>query len=388
MEGIDKAQFLELLEKYQAGDATKEEIRFLEAYYAAFGLRNNFSSSLDTKSKAALQQELYGLLNQRITKTDKPPRKLFSNWLRIAVAASVTIAVITGGYFYYHSQIVIHNSSIVQNDIAPGKEGATLTLANGEKIYINDAIAGNIAIQSGVKISKSADGEISYEVISDDSKMLAYNTLTTTRGEQTRVRLPDGTLVFLNAESALRYPTSFTRSKNRNVSLEGEGYFEVAEDKLHPFIVEARNQSVEVLGTHFNINAYMDEKAVKTTLLQGSVRIGGNGSFAPVTLSPGQQSSLEGSGISLKNVEAEDAVAWKQGYFLFNSETLEEIMKDVARWYDIEVIFKDEALRKETLLGSVGRFENISKLIRALETTNAARFEIKGRQIIIDRKKE
>ena len=175
------------------------------------------------------------------------------------MAASITIALMIGGYSYYQSQILNPKSQIAyQNDVAPGKNGATLTLADGRKILINDAVAGNLATQNGVSIIKDKTGQLTYVISNGQSEersgatSTGFNTLTTTRGEQTKVRLPDGTLVFLNSASSLKYPTSF--AGERRVELTGEAYFEVAHDKEKPFRVISNGQEVKVLGTHFNIN--------------------------------------------------------------------------------------------------------------------------------------
>lgn len=369
-----------VLEKINSGDLSPEEETMAKYWLHHLNLKNQSGYSDDGLERVS--DEMWNFLEK-----EKPtsPRtvKLWPRWL---AAASIAIAVMTGGYFYYTSQSDKDKTDLSAfNDIAPGKNGATLTLANGKKILINDALAGNLAEEAGVRISKNKDGEIIYEVIGDDGS-LAYNTLTTTRGEQTQVRLPDGTLVFLNAESSLRYPNNFSHTKRRIVSLIGEGYFEVTKDKSHPFIVDTKRQSVEVLGTHFNVNAYENNEAVSTTLLEGSVRVSGVGKVGSKILRPGQQAKLSQQSISVADVEVEDAVAWKNGDFVYNGETLENIMKDVARWYNVEVVFKDNSIKKEIYFVFVSRFAKVSQLLKLLSRTEAVTFEVKGNTITIDKK--
>ena len=279
-------------------------------------------------------------------------------WPRWVAAASVVLVVMLGAYFYDRANKGDQQVDVAAlNDIAPGKEGATLTLADGRKILIADALSGQIAEQAGVRISKTADGEITYEVLADDNNVLAYNTLSTSRGEQTRLRLPDGTLVFLNAESSLRYPTSFSGTGKRAVFLSGEGYFEVAKDKARPFEVSTAGQLVQVLGTHFNINAYEGASDIRTTLLEGSVKVASARGMQSKILKPGEQSRLNGEALAVVPVEAQDAVSWKQGVFKYDGETLENIMRDVSRWYDVEVEFAEPSLKQESIYITANRFD-------------------------------
>ncbi len=286
-------------------------------------------------------------------------------------------------FLVYHSAKQTKNieAALYSNDVAPGKQGATLTLANGQKILINDALTGSIASQAGVKISKAANGQIIYEVTDQHSARLEYNTLSTTQGEQTQVLLPDGSVVFLNAASSLRYPTSFAKQTNRKVSLKGEGYFEIFKDKAHPFIVATDRQEVKVLGTHFNIYAYGDEKNTLTTLLEGSIQIN-NGTV----LKPGQQADLRQSGsLEVRDVESADAIAWKDGIFIFE-EDLGSIMRKVSRWYNVKVEYQDEHLKALTFGGRISRFDNVSQVFRLLQKAGDVRFKIEGRNVTVMKK--
>ena len=316
-----------------------------------------------------------------ITNTLRKPVLNKKLWPKIVVAAAVAVVFFSAGLFYYamyikpNGQITAHT-----RDVAPGKNGATLTLANGKKIKLSEMHVGALAHESGVTIAKSANGELIYEK-NDLAKIKdETNVLSTGRGETYHVRLPDGSIVYLNAESRLTYSVSLGMGSKRIVKLIGEGYFEITKDKMHPFIVETGEQKVEVLGTHFNINAYGNEAEIRTTLLEGSVKVKAGDS---TTLRPGEQAVFASKKIRVLNVDVEDAVAWKNGYFMFNSEPLESIMNKLARWYNIKFTFENDTLKSKTFFGTIGRFEQLSKVLEVLGRTNAAEFTIEGKTVII-----
>ena len=349
-------------------------------------LKNHFDETWNKLVEPAYaSQEILNaekILNDIVSSPQKLPRKV-TLWPKWAVAASIAIVIATGGYFYFQSQTLNPQSQIAfQNDIAPGKNGATLTLANGKKILINDALAGNIAEQSGVKISKDANGQIIYEVTDNGTNNSEYNTLSTTRAEQTQVRLPDGTLVFLNAESSLKYPIRFAGSDRREVVLTGEGYFQVAKDKVHPFVVKTATQEVKVLGTHFNINSYSDEPEAKTTLFEGSVSISGINSKKSKILAPGQQALLKDGEIKIGEADLDQALSWKNGDFVFNGEDLKAVMRQIARWYDVEVEYKGE-VDVSGIVSAFPRNKKLSQLLKALEASQNVHFKIEGRRILV-----
>lgn len=303
-------------------------------------------------------------------------------WSRMVAAASVIVVVGLGLYFY-RSHSGNEQQTSYAHDIAPGKNKATLTLANGQKILIDEARAGNIASQSGVRISKTADGQIIYEITASKSGKLEYNTLTTTRGEQTQVRLPDGSIVFLNAASSLKYPTSFIHLKERRVDLSGEGYFEISKDKAHPFIVKTAKQEVEVLGTHFNINAYEDEPAVKTTLLEGSIKLSTKGHWK--VLKPNEQATLSNNGIDVQQADTEETVAWKNNEFLFKNDDFRTNMRKIARWYNVEVVYASNVPENFRFGGFLSRSRNLSEVLRLMEKTGTVHFQIEGRKVHVSK---
>jgi len=380
---MEDLQVKQLIQKYLDEECNEEELVLLESWYLK---QSTAFRPPDLEMIEKNEQQMLNFLQSRMSE-----KKKVRLWPRIGIASAIAFMVI-GAYFFKSilTKSDNGNNTLVAANIAPGKNGATLTLANGQKILINDALAGNIASQSGVKISKTRTGQIIYEMTDQESSKLEYNTLTTTKGEQTQVRLPDGSLVFLNAASSLRYPASFAKSAKRSVDLTGEGYFEIAEDKSHPFVVNAENQEVKVLGTHFNINAYRDEKAVKTTLLEGSVRVApvfGGGYVAGEkvrVLKPGQQSSLTDREIQVSNVNIDEVMAWQKGYFRFYNEDISSIMRKVSRWYNIEVEYSGE-LPENGFNARITKYASIKQVLGKLEKTGDVHFKIEGRKVIVSK---
>jgi transmembrane sensor len=303
---------------------------------------------------------------------------------RIAIAASVLLCSAIGLYIYEinHTKQT-HQPTTYTNDILPGKQGATLTLANGKKIILSDAVNGELAKEAGVVISKTDDGQLVYDIIDNGVESSRINTLSTSNGETYKVRLPDHSEVWLNAASTLKFPASFSSSKIRKVELIGEGYFEIAKDKSKPFIVKTAQQEVEVLGTHFNINSYLEEASVKTTLIEGRIKISGKSSSR--ILRPGQQSTFSGKGdILLTDADVDAAIAWKNNQFMFDSENIQVIMRMIARWYNVDIEYVGE-ISDEKFGGGVSRFDDVSKVLKSLESTNKVHFKIEGKKILVSK---
>jgi transmembrane sensor len=373
---MDSQQIKELLQKYEAGTCTDEEVALLETWYLNWKPDDRITLP-DSFVEHSVNKVWTRL--QAVTRV-KPVIKM---WPRIAAAAIILLAVGIGSYVYHTKNKPLNVA--YSNDIAPGSDKATLTLANGQKISLTDAKVGSLAQQSGINIIKTADGQLTYHN-SDKSFTrdtgTSYNKIEIPYGGQYQVNLPDGTRVWLNAGSSLRYPTRFS-GKERKVELTGEGYFEVAKNKTLPFRVLTGKQVVEVLGTHFNVKAYIDETTIKTTLLEGSVKVTQNQNGVAKLLKPGQQSVLANDNLKISEADTEEAVAWKNGLFLFNDQTLDEIMLQVSRWYGVTVAFNDSSLKKKIFAGSLSRFKNISQLLEVLESTGSVHFKIEGRRITI-----
>ncbi len=323
-------------------------------------------------------------------------RRMRGDWRKVMAAAAVLLLLVSGAYFWViHEkgrQVVITENQDEQskNDVAPGKDGAILKLANGRMIVLDSVANGNLARQGNTQVMKNG-AVVAYDAQGDapatqniPGEILYYNTLTTLRGRQFQLALPDGSKVWLNAASSITFPTAFV-GKVRKVEITGEVYFEV-KGEIKPFIVSANGMEVEVLGTHFNVNAYDDEVIIKTTLLEGSVKVVSGQSS--VVIKPGQQARIAGGSIQqrqkisvVNDIDAGQVVAWKNGSFQFNDESLETIMRQLARWYDVKITYEG---KKPDIhfAGIISRNTNLSEVLRMLELSGV-RFKINEKEIIV-----
>lgn len=328
-------------------------------------------------------EEKWNPVLNKILAVDKPsrsPKRILMKTLKWAAAAVVFIVFSFAAYLSLQKK----KEHVFATDVAPGKNKAILTLADGKKISLSDAMNGDIAKEAGFSITKTADGQLVYNVAgSENVNDARLNTISTPNGGEWQIQLPDGSMVWLNAASSIQYSLNIGTAKQRVVKLDGEAYFEVAKNATHPFIVETDKQSVEVLGTHFNINSYKDERVTKTTLLEGSVRVSHNTTNESEVLKPGEQSLVSVSGMDIKEVDVDEAIAWKKGYFMFNNERQESILRKVARWYNVEIEYADQDAKEVMYYGTVSRFEKISKVLRKFEQTGEVHFDIKGNKVIV-----
>nr|WP_255695635.1 FecR family protein [Pedobacter sp. MC2016-14] len=306
-------------------------------------------------------------------------------WPRIAVAAAIAVVVFGAGLFYINQKSQDKSKiAVYQKDIEPAGNKAYLTLANGKRIALDDAANGSIATQSHVQVSKTADGQLVYTSGngSTTNLPLEYNTLETPNGGKFEIMLPDGTHVWMNAGSRLKYPVSFASLKERRIELQGEAYFQVAHNRAMPFRVSSSGQTVEVLGTHFNVNAYSEEKVVKTTLLEGSVKVKDNHSQNFKILKPGEQASLVDDKLQVSKADTEQAVAWKNGDFVFAGEDLKTVMREVSRWYDVDVEYKRN-VNVNGIFSAFPRTMKLSQLLKALEANQGIHFKMEGRRVLV-----
>jgi hypothetical protein len=338
---------------------------------------------LEIDEPEQIQAELWS----RIHTSVRPPLiHRISLWPRFAAAALILLFLTLGSYFLFHKKN--KPQQIVKkefHDIKPGSNKAILTLANGQQIVLNDAKKGIIANEDDISIHKTTDGKLSYTNNDEANKYKEplYNTMTTPRGGQYTLILSDGTKVMLNAASSLKYPASFSGNE-RKVELTGEAYFEVAHNASKPFRVVTQGQTVEVLGTHFNINSYADDASVNTTLLEGSVKVTSQTQYA--MLKPGQQSrvNLNSSGQKIKvldGVDLDEAVAWKNGLFEFKNASVQQVMFTAARWYDLNVIYENKTPDMK-ISGKISRNVNFSGLMSLLQF-GGLRFKINGKNVTI-----
>lgn len=375
---MKKRDAQQLLNKYREGICTEEEKALLEKWYFSQPERE-FDLSIEEID--AIGNEIWQKLPIHHQK------RTIKMWPRIA-AAMVLATVGVGSYFYFTG----NNNQLTEyaTDLAPGGNKAYLTLSDGRRISLTDAKDSKIAEQSGIKISKTADGQLLYEIsdaaLSAKAASGQYNTIDVPKSGQYQVRLPDGTKVWLNSASSLRYPLSFANLSARRVTLTGEAYFEVAHLKKQPFVVKTNAEEVEVLGTHFNVNTYNDEPETKTTLLEGSVKItpatAAQNKPEEAILKPGEQGVLTAGRIRISPADTEEALAWKSGYFIFKNEDVKSVMRKVARWYDVDVVYETDT-KNITYEGSISRFKNVSELLHKFELTGSLKFKLEGRRITV-----
>jgi len=365
-----------LLEKYLEGTATPEEIHLVEAFFESYKneARNEGYTNI-TGEHETLHREILDGLYKRYRRTHRRS-KVFSTVWR---AAAVILVLIVPAYLLYEKQGRDPVADPVAQDIAPGSDKAILILSDNTRIDL-DSTRGSVIPAQGNAMITHGNGRLSY-VDNGTSPAVHYNMIITPRGGQYQLVLADGSKVWLNAASALRYPTSFSGNE-RNVELNGEAYFEVAKDTDKPFIVAVGQAHVQVLGTHFNIMAHEDEDAMETTLLEGAVRVTMKNTAR--TLEPNQQARIakDGSLTVLENYDVEEAVAWKDGTFIFNKTNIEVIMRQISRWYDVDVTIADD-VPPLNFGGVVSRRDSVSSVIRLLELTGALEFEIGEGRILV-----
>lgn len=363
-------QAKQLLDRYLKGQYTPDERALVEEVYAALlaSTKDEFQYDLDYLAK---EKEI--LVNININRKAKTVRL----WPRLIAAA--VLLIFTSLAILWITKPVAQDLKIV--GVIPGTTKATLTLSNGRKIDLVDANNGALAEEGSASIRKDHKGLISYVAAKPGSKLEApvYNTLTTPKGGYYMVVLADGTNVWLNSTSSIKYPTIFSKEV-RIVEITGEAYFEVAHNADKPFMVIAGNQKVEVLGTHFNINSYTNEPSIKTTLLQGSVRVTYQG--REQLLKPGQQLAIKNNSFSMYDVETDDVIAWKDGYFEFSNTDIQSAMRQISRWYNVDVQY-DGPITTETLTGRISRLKNISEVLKMIQQTRIVNLKTEGRRIIV-----
>jgi transmembrane sensor len=365
MAELNKEDIRVILENFRLGKATEEEKALLETWYLTY--REEGAENPNMAERLAAVDMVW-------TKLENEHRsvKRIAKWWSVAAAAILLLSV--GGYFVWQFMhvpaITVNQLAGSKRDIAPGINKATLTISGSGTVVLDSTRAG-IEVHSGA-LTYDDNTKINANLTAN-TRML---TLQTPKGGTYRLELPDGSIVWLNAASRLVFPSTFQGQKQREVELNGEGYFEVAKNKALPFIVKSHGQKVEVLGTHFNINSYDDEPVTKTTLLEGSVRIG------TTMLKPGQQAEKTAAGINVVNADTDEVMGWKNNYIVFQDEKIENIMRKISRWYDVEVVYQGP-LPTDDFGGRVNKRFYISQVLKKLELTNKVHFKVVGRRIIV-----
>ena len=373
----EKKEFFELLKRPDLEQPAKQLLDQLIEKEDAAPLKRHMSSEV--------AQSIFGSIIEADAEPAENPtstpvlrRMRFS---RLAAACILGLVLSVTAYFLFRpiskETDVAITSSNVTHDVLPGKDKAVLLMADGSEILLDNTANGDLNGNQSAKVIKE-NGLLTYQS-NNDTTVTEYNTINTPRGGQYRLVLADGTKVWLNAASSLRFPASFTGDK-REVVLTGEGYFEVAKDASKPFFVQSGEMNVQVLGTHFNINAYGDEAALETTLLEGSVKVSSPGGVR--TLAPGQQARIKEQTVQLvKDVDVEGVVAWKNGLFQLNSVDITTIMKQLSRWYDVEVKYEGE-IPVAHISGKMSRALNLSQVLKVLEYSGI-HCKIEGRTLVV-----
>lgn len=407
----DEQQKLQVIKalalKWQEGTITEEEKLLFNQWYHSFD--DLLLKEVTSENRSLLQNRLYNGIAERENLSPATSWFKRNSAYISAVAAVLTLIFAVYGYYFYTGKRTTNFSQQTarqKQQILPGGNKAVLTLADGSAIVLNQNHRGVVTMQGTVAVKKGKEGILNYELTAKNKgadETVAINTITTPRGGQYQINLSDGTKVWLNAASSLKFPVTFSRDK-REVELTGEAYFEVNPNPLSdspvsgrslagnpaknlqhkkiPFLVKTKTQTIEVLGTHFNVNAYADEPDARTTLLEGSVKVKQSGKPGSALLKPGQQAVTNGEVTQVSDVDVSQYLAWQQGYFLFDNESMESIMRKISRWYDVDVEYSGN-IRYRKFGGRLSKYENISEILRLMEKTQVIHFRTAGRRVIV-----
>lgn len=382
---MSKKYILELVEKITAGVATDEEIIRFNQWYQSFQEAGSQWPESELGDKKRIESLLLRSIDQRINTGPVNKNTTVFQLRRMAVAVLALILVGGGIYWYFVGQKYagVPAELVISNDVEPGAEKAVLTLGDGSTIVLDEAHKGLIAREGDMAVQKTTDGSIVYlegAHSTPEEGHVVFNTISTPRGGQYKVILPDQTTVWLNAASSIRFPTRFTGS-SRPVEITGEVYFEVTHQDAQPFLVQSAGQTVKVLGTEFNVKAYGDEKVIRTTLVAGSIQV--ETASDQIKIEPGQQAVLhESTQLSVASVDTDQVTAWKNGIFQFWNTDLKEIMRQLSRWYDVEVVYLNE--RDDiSFTGFISRDVTISNVLQMLEEAGNIKFGLEGREVMV-----
>lgn len=379
---MTREEYNALYEKYLSEKCTSEEREAIENYQDNIDLDRHHWIKDQMGEQELVKETIHSEILNSIARQKR--RQMIRTWY---AAAAVILLILSSGLYFNNLKkktlvIAKTESPRFKNDVLPGDNRAILTLDDGSQINLDDAQNGVLASEDNTDIRKTGSGQLEYSASGKLIETVKYNTLSTPMGGQYQLSLPDGSRVWLNSGSSIRFPTAFI-GKERIIELKGEAFFDIRENKKMPFIVRTNNSmDIRVLGTQFNVMAYDDEKNINTTLLEGSVQILKESGTA--FLEPGQAAILnKGTGkIKVAAADIEEAVAWKNGFFIFSNENIESIMRKVSRWYNVEVDYQGNLSNKD-FVGTISRDKNISEILKMLELTGAVHFRIEGRRITV-----
>lgn len=367
----------ELFIKYKQGSCTDEEIDMIYSWYNH--TKEDFDiSAITIEDVEAAKQNIWSNLPVNESSSQKKSLSNFQSTL-FKVAASVIITLMTLSIYYIFNN-KNYPSSAYTELIVPGTTKATLTLADGQKIDLEGADNGLISSNNELNIVKTEDGKIVYNSTGNTNNEMNWNILSIPVGGYYSIILSDGTVVWLNSKSILKFPERFLGSERVVELSEGEAYFDVKTITGWPFIVKVNHQEVEVLGTHFNVNGYDDEAHLTTTLLEGSIKLS-NGKYSEVLL-PNQQAISNNNSIKVHTVDANNYIGWVNNDFVFKNDNLGSIMRKISRWYDVEVSYPDE-LSNLKFSGTISRTKKIGEVLRIMELTGMVKFKYEGRRITV-----
>lgn len=383
---------LALIEKYQSGTINTNEQQHLDEWYHSFNDEEAVINSRANDTPQQLNERLKIRLQQTILEQKNNVIPMRRRWLLPAAAAAVALIILASAtYLFFSSKYPQQQLAAVKQvkkkpktDFAPGGNKAVLTLADGSAIVLDSAVNGTISNQGKIKVVKLDNGLLAYSINGQqvtENDAAFFNTISTPRGGQYQVTLSDGTRVWLNAASSIRFPVMFA-GKERKVEITGEAYFEVAKNKQMPFKVKANSSEIEVLGTHFNVNAYNDEAATRTTLLEGSVKIKKDNYSA--LLVPGQQSQVNKNGEIkvVNNADIEEVVAWKDGLFILKKADIPSVLRQIARWYDVDIVYKGN-VPPGRITGDMPRNMKLSKMLEVMELVGV-HFKIEDNKVLVE----
>lgn len=316
----------------------------------------------------------------------KKTRNIMSVYMKYVAMLVLPLCVGMLGWKLLFRENVSTSTVVEKNTLVPGNSNAYLVLSGGERLNLSSMLKDTMFVEHGAGVQIDSSGRVSYFVKNQDSKKeIIYNTIVVPRAGEYNLLLADGTRVWLNSESELRYPVEFSGDR-REVYLKGEGYFEVARDEEKPFYVQADDVVIRVLGTTFDVNAYRDRGAVLTTLVSGRVTVHNHGAENFVEMKPGEQAVVQDGVVTVKRVDARKSIAWIKGKFYFDEMPLEDIMKQLARWYDIEVFFAAQELKSYEFTGLIRKDFSAERVFEIIEKTTQVKFHVKGRSVIVNYK--
>lgn len=375
---MSESELKDLLRRFREGTCTEEEKELLELWFDQTSVRSDWKWT-DAQAQEHTRQQMLNSIQMHVKETDLKPRRL---WPYLsAAAASVALLLVSGAWWFLHSgnerdKVADYSQTVVK----PGTQQAMLTLSDGSSVLVDGAARGVLSKDGDMTVLKTDQGNLEYRKDSEGQASDGRNTLLVPRGSTFKVTLPDGTIAWINSATRMTYPAGNTGSE-RLVELSGEAYFEVSPDKKRPFKVVSGGTEITVTGTHFNVNAYEDEKDVTTTLAEGQVVV--RREMEHAVLKPGQQALSSGSGkLTVRKADVEGSLAWKEGYFVFDDMELRSVMKTIARWYDVEVVYEGD-IPPQRFGGTFSKSKDLGGLLSYLGQLSNIHFKQQGKKIMV-----